>query len=255
MIASPNYSSRGGRAVRLVVIHTAEGALTAQALGNYFAQASSQVSSHVGIDDTSTIQYVDYAYECWAMLSANPISDQAELCAFAAWTRDQWFQHRGMLDQAASWIRSRCQARGIPIRKLTPAEVGAGQAGVCGHWDWTLGTGEGTHTDPGSNFPWDYVIQKAVNPSQPAAGRSREDDTMLIRNTDTGETAILSGGVLTGVNSANADKTNTAAGGALMLGVGKAEWADMLAKSKNFEQLNANFAALGAKLDALTAKL
>lgn len=179
MIASPNYSSRNGRAVRLVVIHTAEGALTAAALGNYFANPNSQVSSHVGIDDAATIQYVDYAYECWAMLSANPIADQAELCGFAAWTRDVWLtQHRGMLDQAAAWIRSRCLARGVPIVKLTPAQVGAGQAGACGHWDWTLGTGEGTHTDPGSAFPWDYVMNLAANPPAPPNPSDDEESDM-----------------------------------------------------------------------------
>lgn len=177
MIASPNYSSRGGHTVRLVAIHTAEGALTATALGNYFAQASSQVSSHVGIDDGQTIQYVDYAYATWTMLTANPISDQAELCGFAAWSRDTWLtQHRGMLDLAAAWIRSRCLARGIPIVKLSPAQVGAGQAGVCGHWDWTLGTGEGTHTDPGAGFPWDYVMA-AANPA-PAPQQNDEESDM-----------------------------------------------------------------------------
>ena len=51
-IPSPNYSSRGGTAVRLIVLHTAEGALTYQSLGNFFANPSSGVSSHAGIDDT-----------------------------------------------------------------------------------------------------------------------------------------------------------------------------------------------------------
>lgn len=176
MIASPNFSSRGGRTVRLIAIHTAEGALTAQALGNYFAQPSSQVSAHVGIDDSTLIQYVDYANATWTMLDANPIADQAELCGFAAWTRDTWFQHRGMLDQAAAWIRARCLARGVPIVKLTPSQVGAGQAGVCGHWDWTLGTGQGTHTDPGSAFPWDYVMNLAAHPVAPPVSDDEESD-------------------------------------------------------------------------------
>ncbi len=195
MIASPNYSGRGGHTVRLVAIHTAEGALTATALGNYFAQSTSQVSSHVGIDDSSVIQYVDYAYATWTMLDANPVSDQAELCGFAAWSRDTWLtQHRGMLDQAAAWIRSRCLARGIPIQKLTPAQVGAGQAGVCGHWDWTLGTGEGTHTDPGAGFPWDYVMNRAANPPAPQPDPSDDEES------DMAEKIFRAQGVV-GVNS------------------------------------------------------
>ena len=75
-----------------------------------------------------------------------------------------------MLDRTAAWIRSRCLARGIPIRKLTPAQVAAGLSGVIAHWDWTLGMRDGTHTDPGSGFPWDYVIARASEGSAPAPG-------------------------------------------------------------------------------------
>jgi len=169
VIASPNFESRNGATVRLIVVHTAEGALTTTELGNFFANPASQVSSHVGIDDHGIEQYVDYTNASWTMLSANPISEHAELCGFAAWTRDQWLtQHTGMLGLAARWVRERCLARGIPIIKLTPAQVAAGQAGVIGHWDWTVGMNDGTHTDPGSAFPWDVVISLAQQGATPA---------------------------------------------------------------------------------------
>src|SRR5690242_9071687 len=134
MISSPNFEPRNGATVRLVVLHTAEGATSAIELGNYFANPAVQASSHVGIDDTGIVSYVDYANAAWTILSANRISDNAELCGFAAWTRDRWLtQHMPMLRLAAQWVRQRCQARGIPIVKLTPAQVAAGQAGVIGH--------------------------------------------------------------------------------------------------------------------------
>lgn len=170
MIPSPNYSGRGGASVRLVVIHTAEGARTAANLGNYF-MGPVDGSSHVGIDDNEIIDYVSYDRASWTLLNGNPISDNAELCGFARWSRDEWFQHQGMLDNAAQWIADRCGARGIPIRKLTPVQIDAGMSGVIGHADWTYSAvGQGDHTDPGPNFPWDYVIDKALglNPSAPA---------------------------------------------------------------------------------------
>jgi hypothetical protein len=177
VISSPNRSARGSNPVRLVVLHTAEGARTVTELGNYFANASVQASSHVGIDDTGLEQYVPYSEAAWTILSANPISDNAELCGFAAWTRDMWLtQHMPMLRNAAAWIRGRCQARGIPIVKLTPAQVGAGRAGVCGHVDWTIGMKDGTHTDPGTAFPWDVVMSLAAQTPSPAA--VLEDDLM-----------------------------------------------------------------------------
>lgn len=189
MIASPNYSQRGSRPVRLVAIHTAEGARTVESLGNFFASQSVQASSHVGIDDTKIAQYVPYSMSAWTMLSANPISDQAELCGFAAWSRETWLgEHHRMLELAAGWIRERCLARGIPIRKLTPAQVGAGEAGVCGHADWSVGMRDGDHTDPGPSFPWDVVIELAggvappspttAAPPAPVPTSSTEDDLM-----------------------------------------------------------------------------
>lgn len=181
MISSPNFSSRNGSTVRLVVIHTAEGATTSAELGAYFANPATQVSSHVGIDDTSTIQYVDYSNEAWTILSANPISDNAELCGFAAWTREQWLgQHMPMLTATAAWIAQRCTARGIPIVKLTPAQVAAGQAGVIGHVDWTIGMHDGTHQDPGDGFPWDIVIGLAQqhNTPTPSPAPPAQEDVM-----------------------------------------------------------------------------
>ncbi len=178
MIASPNHSSRGGATVRLIVIHTAEGALTTKALGNYFANAATEVSSHVGIDDEGTEQYVDYSQESWSVRSANPISDDAELCGFAAWSRGTWINdHMPMLHNAAAWISERCAARGIPCVHLTTAQVAAGKPGVIGHVDWTNAMHDGTHTDPGQNFPWDVVMALATG-TTPAAASHHGDDPM-----------------------------------------------------------------------------
>jgi len=186
LIPSPNHESRAGSRVDLVIIHTAEGATTAAGLGNYFANPAVEVSSHVGIDDSTTEQYVSYDQAAWGALNANHRSDQAELCGFARWSRDEWLNnHRGMLDRAADWIRERCAARGIPIRKLSPADVDAGASGVIGHVDWSLSNiGQGDHTDPGPGFPWDYVIGRASGgaPAQPPAQTSGAGPFPLPRN-------------------------------------------------------------------------
>jgi hypothetical protein len=188
MILSPNRSSRSGKTVRLVVVHTAEGARTVQSLGSYFSSPSVQASSHAGIDDQTIETYVPYDSAAWTLRSGNSISDNAELCGFAAWTRAQWLnEHRRMLDLTAQWIRERCQARGIPIRKLTPQQVAAGQPGVIGHYDWTIGMRDGSHTDPGPGFPWDYVIDQAargasalVAPPPPPHMATKEDLAAVI---------------------------------------------------------------------------
>lgn len=163
LIQSPNYSSRGGKKVRLLVVHTAEGARTVESLGAWFSQPARGVSSHAGIDDKRIETYVPYDMAAWTARGANAIADQVELCGFAKWTREQWInEHPKMLELLAGWLKERATARGIPLRKLTPAQVAAGESGVIAHVDWTVGMKDGTHTDCGTEFPWDHVMALAT---------------------------------------------------------------------------------------------
>jgi N-acetylmuramoyl-L-alanine amidase len=176
-IGSPNYSSRGGSAVRLVVIHTAEGARTYRELGNYFANPASGVSSHTGIDDTAgTIgEYVAPGSKAWTQGNANPVAVAAELCAFAEWSRAEWDRHPAMLLNTAEWIAEECARFSIPIRRLTAAEAQGNGRGVCGHVD--LGSWGGGHWDPGPGMPLDDVIARAATgaPATPAVEESEEN--------------------------------------------------------------------------------
>ena len=172
-IPSPNYSSRGGTAVRLVVVHTAEGARTYPDLGAFFANPASGVSSQTGIDDTpGTVgEYVRRDMKPWTQANANPYCTATELCAFADWDNAEWQRHPNMLANCAAWIAEECAAFNIPIRKLSAAQAQGGQAGVCGHVD--LGAAGGGHWDPGPSFPWEQVIDMA------ATGGGDEDDMPL----------------------------------------------------------------------------
>lgn len=169
-IPSPNYSSRGGAAVRLVVLHTAQGARTARDLGAFFARPSSGVSSHVGIDDALGVgtiaQYVPRPQKAWTQGNANPVAVSAELCAFAEWGSAEWDRHPVMLQNTASWIAEECAALGIPITKLTAAQAQGSGRGVCQHVD--LGSWGGGHWDCGPAFPIDRVLEMARSGTAPA---------------------------------------------------------------------------------------
>ena len=177
-IPSPNYSSRGGAVIRLLVIHTAEGSKTYQSLGNYFANPSSGVSSHIGIDDTlGTVgEYVHRSAKAWTACNANPVAVQAELCAFAAWSPSEWNNHPNMLANCAQWLAEEAAASNIPLVRLTPSQAQSNGRGVCGHMD--LGTWGCNHSDPGVSFPMDAVIAQAggtppgPTPTPPPAGKA-----------------------------------------------------------------------------------
>lgn len=148
--------------MRLIVVHTAEGATTYQSLGNYFANPASKVSSHVGIDDTANTvgEYVARSGSAWTQANYNSVSTAAELCAFAAWSAQTWAAHPTMLANCAAWIAEEAAAYNIPITRLTAAQAQSNGRGVCGHVD--LGAGGGNHTDPGPAFPWAQVLSMAA---------------------------------------------------------------------------------------------
>lgn len=122
-------------------------------------------SSHAITDNESLLTpaegCVPYERAAWTLRNGNHRSENIEQVGWAAWTREEWLAHPGTLDHTARWLADRSKARGIPLVKLSPADVAAGKPGVIGHVDYTLGTGDGTHTDPGPNYPWDVVIPKA----------------------------------------------------------------------------------------------
>jgi hypothetical protein len=175
-IGSPNYSSRGGAGVRLIVLHTAEGATTIESLGNFFAQSSSGVSSHCGADDKANTvgEYVKRGNKAWTAANANPVAVQLELCGFASWSTSTWKNsHAEMLRNCAKWIAEESKKFGIPITKLSSSQAQGSGRGVCQHKD--LGSWGGSHHDCGGGFPMDFVLDLARDY---AGGGGGDDDYM-----------------------------------------------------------------------------
>lgn len=168
-IATDNYSSRNGTKVIWVAIHTTEGIMDARDLGYYWQRIDS-ASSHAGCDNEKTVTYVDPEYASWTLLNGNRRSVNMEICGWARWTREEWLgPQRGRLVQAANWARQMCDRFGIPKRYIGSDGVAKGEAGIIGHVDYTRGTGDGTHWDPGPGFPWDVFIS-LVNQNAPGGG-------------------------------------------------------------------------------------
>jgi len=174
-IPSPNYSSRGGSSVRIIVLHTAEGARTIESLGSFF-QGPVGVSSHVGADDKANTvgEYVHRPNKAWTCAEFNPAAVQIELCAFAAWSTDEWNRHPNMLDNCAKWIREEADYYGIPIRALTSSEAQGSGKGVCQHRD--LGSRGGGHHDCGNGFPISKVLEMANSGSSATTPTEQGND-------------------------------------------------------------------------------
>lgn len=189
---SPCYSGRDINGVRIIVLHTAEGATTIESLGNFFANAGNGVSSHTGADDKRGVigEYVTRGNKAWTQANYNGAAVALELCGFAHWSRSVWLnQHENMLRNAADWIREESQRLGIPLTVLSDSAAQGGGRGVCQHIN--LGAGGGGHVDCGSGFPLDVVMQWARGESAGADDSDVMGEGMIYLAFDDGGTAAL----------------------------------------------------------------
>lgn len=186
MIPTRNYSSRLGERVRLLTLHSTEGARTVESLGAFF-QRVTNASYHGAVDDNRYESYVDYSYAAWHLRNGNQEADGLALCGFAAWSKADWLRHPKMLDLSAAWLAERSRARNVPLRHLNYNEIVACMnqrshpGGVLMHRDYTYATGDGTHTDLGVNFPLnDVVIPKARIILAWLTGAKRQDEDDIV---------------------------------------------------------------------------
>lgn len=169
-----NSSSRNGANVIWLAVHTTEGIMRATALRDWTTWAG---SSHASSDETGALLtpddgFVPYDRAAWTLRNGNPLSENIEQCGWARWSRAEWLARPALLDATARWLGERSQARGIPLVRLSAADIRARRPGVLGHGDYSAATRDGTHTDPGPNYPWDVVLDKArayasgINPEE-----------------------------------------------------------------------------------------
>lgn len=134
---SPNFSSRGGQRVRLIVAHDCEGSYAGSIA--WFAMAKSKVSAHLVLreDGLEATQMVAWANKAWHACNANPISEGIEAAGFAAkgFPAAEW----AALAALVAW---RLHVNGLPCQEATAAN------------DWTgftehakLGAWGGGHHD------------------------------------------------------------------------------------------------------------
>ena len=157
--------SRNGQKPRLFLLHTQEGAGTAQSLAAYLNNPNNGASYHYTVSDDGVVcDVVDTDLASWSVGDANAYS--INLCfagSRASWTRQQWLDQMGRaIDIAAYLAVADCKKYGIPAKWLgsggryTPAN-----AGISDHQYVTSVIGWGSHTDCGPGFPGD-VFAAAV---------------------------------------------------------------------------------------------
>jgi hypothetical protein len=161
-----SWTNANRTSVQLVVIHTtegSEGSTSAEDGAAYDQRRTDGTSTHFFHDSDSTVQCVrteDIAHA--ARHQGNLRGIQHELCGSAYQGSAGWADavSQGTLRQAARQCARDARKWGIPVRKLTVAQVADGVKGFCGHVEITYAFPQdnGTHTDPGPTFPWSQFL-------------------------------------------------------------------------------------------------
>lgn len=159
---------------RLLVLHTSEGGETtgsAEALGRFMEQPGDRISETTGKRYGASYQYVTDTDRVLPATRDNVVSysaaganhDGIHICfpGKANQTRAQWLDANSlaMLHQCADVMRDKSFEHGIPLTRLTDAEIRAGKRGYCDHWAISRVYKSSDHTDLGSGFPWDVLAE------------------------------------------------------------------------------------------------
>lgn len=154
--------------VQLIVIHSAETqelAQSAENVAHYFATTDVAASVHYAVDADSIVQCVRLTDTAWHCKNANANGIGIEHAGRAIQTREQWLDDYGqkMLDRSARLCADLCKRFNIPAsfaQFAGPNNPKVTRAGFCGHVDVPL---HGTHSDPGTSFPYDWFLERVVN--------------------------------------------------------------------------------------------
>lgn len=170
LVLAKYYKKVAVRKVRVVVWHDMEYAETLKAaedVANYFHNMSDGriASAHICVDADSIVQCVPDRYIAYAAPGCNTDGIQIECAGVARQTRAEWLDEYGikLLDRASNACAQYLVKFDLPPVKLSDDELQAGKKGYVGHDQVSRVYKQSSHTDPGPNFPWDYVYEKVCN--------------------------------------------------------------------------------------------
>lgn len=164
--AAHDSGARRARAIRLVVIHSAESAdsfdgdTSAEGVANFFARPSALASTQLAVDRDSCVRMLPDLVIPWGAKGANHDGLHVEICGYARWERDEWLQREPMLQRTAFRVAKWCWLYSIDTRWLTDRQLATvASRGLTTHAQVNKVFKGGDHWDPGDGFPEDLFLK------------------------------------------------------------------------------------------------
>lgn len=156
-------------AINKIVLHTIECPCEpgwAKKAADIFAKpTATQVSAHYYVDPTAIIQGVKDSDVAWAAPGVNADGIQVEQAGRAIFSYAEWASPNGraMCKLTATLLADLSVRHQIPLTFCTAAEMVANPdaRGVTTHAEVNRAFHRSTHTDPGSKYPLEFVLETA----------------------------------------------------------------------------------------------
>jgi hypothetical protein len=181
-----NWYPRRRDPLRVIVVHITAGLedldgpdASAERTARYAATTDRKVSWHAGVDSDSFLYLLPATYTAWHSQGFNSESYGVEISkATTRWAGmpPAWIDRT--LANTAACLAPVVAKYDIPLRRLTRAQVQAGERGFAAHSDLD----PGRRTDPGADFPWGrlFDLLRPAPPAPPVQPESKEMVRMLI---------------------------------------------------------------------------
>lgn len=151
-----------------VVVHSTEssnGPNSAEAVAGpgWFGGPKAGTSAHKIVDQNTICEGVNRNTVAWHVgPNGNGLYIGYEFCGMAGWSVAQWNapENLAMIRGAAPHIADDLKAIGAPARWLSLTQVAQRQKGLLTHNDVRLALGGTTHSDPGPNFPYAFLLSE-----------------------------------------------------------------------------------------------
>ncbi|MCA1009006.1 N-acetylmuramoyl-L-alanine amidase [Rhodococcus hoagii] len=150
-----------------IIFHTTEnsGNTTAQDVARYQQNPSAGGSYNVLVDKFGTsVRSNDDNYIPWAAgsVQANGRGLHISVVGQASTSREVWLRdYDKALRKAGEVVAKWSKDYGIPLARLNATQLKAGSKGIAGHNECSQAFGGSDHWDPGTGFPYDFVINYA----------------------------------------------------------------------------------------------
>lgn len=172
-LQASDWQWRNRTSIRTIVVHTTEcRELTGDAAGvatmfskPRFSRTGERLwgSSQLVVDAREVWECVKPEHEAFGAKGGdvNATGYHIEHCGYAAQTAEEWADVFSLGELQLSAAAAACIAAhyDVPVVRLTPEQLAAGERGFCGHRDVTAAYHVvGGHSDPGTAFPWDAYL-------------------------------------------------------------------------------------------------